>query len=152
MIHEIARSSYQLTNEVWTNPNIKFNKYSGFKYFDPSLGWSSGPTALNMAAKTKPKEIFILGFDFIGIQGNVNNIYANTENYRNASDPATYHGNWQKQTESVIINNPNTKFYRLVDDTFYDTGWNLPNFRNLKYSEFFKLKTTWTEIRQNITI
>ena len=36
------------------------------QWFKPSLGWSSGPTALKMACDHGHKDIYILGFDYRG--------------------------------------------------------------------------------------
>lgn len=143
MIIEIEKSGYQLTHQVWTNVNAKYKNFNGFKYFNPSLGWSSGPTALHMASKEQPSEIFILGFDYTGIDGKVNNVYADTDNYRKSSDPATYFGNWKNQTEQVIKNNPGVKYFRVVEEKYFDPGWNYHNFRHIKYDEFKKLPGTW---------
>ena len=83
MVVEIESKGYHLNNPVWTNQNSKFKKFKNLNYFEPSLGWSSGPTALNMASNHGATEIYILGFDYIGSpRGYVNNIYSDTENYK----------------------------------------------------------------------
>ena len=54
MINEIGESDYAVKNEVWSNFNHQYNKnpkiLNHVQWFKPSLGWSSGPTALKMAA------------------------------------------------------------------------------------------------------
>jgi len=145
MIFEIEKTGYQLTHPVWTNNNDRYKKFKGFNYFDPVLGWSSGPTALHLAVTHKPNEIFIFGFDYTGINGLLNNVYADTQNYRQSSDLATYHGNWEKQTERVIIDNPNIKFYRVVEENFYDPKWNYFNFRHISYENFLRVRSTWSK-------
>lgn len=147
MIIEIANARYQLHHEVWTNSNIRYKSFNGFKYFEPSLGWSSGPTALFLAAKHQVPEIYILGFDYTGINGLVNNVYADTDNYKTSNQPATYYGNWERQTESVIKANPKIRFYRVVEDTFYSPTWQHHNFRHLNIKEFQKIMSTWPKIR-----
>ena len=147
MITEIVNARYQLSHEVWTNPNIRYKSINGLKFFEPSLGWSSGPTALHLATKHEVAEIFIFGFDFTGIDGKVNNVYADTDNYKTSNQPATYYGNWERQTESVVKSNPNLKFYRVVDDTYYAPAWQQHNFRHMHINEFRKLKETWSKIR-----
>ena len=49
----------------------------------------------------------MLGFDYIGLNGGkkVNNIYAGTPNYKGAHEPATYYGNWLRQTETNVQEN-----------------------------------------------
>ena len=70
MVLEIAETDYPLTHEVWSNYNHQYNKVprakDHIKWFQPSLGWSSGPTALKMAADKKFEQIYILGFDYQG--------------------------------------------------------------------------------------
>jgi len=138
MILEIQNTKYQESHEVWTNidPHVRYD--NGFNYFNPRMGWSSGPCALKLAASHCPDEIYILGFDFTGVDGKFNNIYADTNNYSSASDTQTYWGNWEKQTEIVIKTHPYIKFFRVVDELFYDTKWNQPNFKNIQKSEFLK--------------
>ena len=70
MILEIAESDYIKHNQVWSNYNAQYEKNDIVKnhvqWFQPSLGWSSGPTALRMACERKFKKIYILGFDYQG--------------------------------------------------------------------------------------
>lgn len=143
MIVEIEETKWQNRHQVWTNFNAKYKNFTGFNYFQPSLGWSSGPSALYLAAGHLPTEIFIFGFDYVGKAGLLNNVYADTKNYKKATDVATYHGNWEKQTEQIIKTNSTIKFYRVVEDNFYNPEWQYPNFRHINYKEFFKLMQTW---------
>jgi hypothetical protein len=144
MIIEINKSGWQNTHEVWTNPNQKYKGFQNFNFFKPSLGWSSGPTALDMASKHGAAEIYILGFDYDGVDGKFNNVYADTENYKKSHDHATYYGNWLRQTETVIKNNRETKYFRIVGDKFHDAGWYYPNFRNINFRDFINLMSGWS--------
>lgn len=122
MIVEITNSGYHLQNSVWTNPNKLTKNIPGLNFFNPSLGWSSGPTALHLASTHSYDEIFILGFDYVGIGPNqdfVNNIYAGTKNYKNVNDNATYYGNWLKQTVKCINQNTKTKYFRVVEENSF---------------------------------
>lgn len=139
MIFEIEKTKYHLTHEVWTNPHIKYKSFHGFNYFIPSLGWSSGPSALHLASTHSPKEIFILGFDYTGNNGTFNNVYADTHNYKKSSDVPTYYGNWEKQTEHVIKHNQNIKYFRVVEEDYYAPKWNYTNFRHITYADFKKM-------------
>lgn len=136
MVTEICESGYQLNNQVWTNYHRSYDGYANLNYFTPRLGWSSGPSALKLATKHQPLEIFILGFDFTGIDGKVNNIYADTMNYVSSNDIEIYYGNWQKQTEMVIKANPHIKYYRLINKEYYDPSWKYKNFKNITYENF----------------
>jgi hypothetical protein len=117
MITEICESNWQLHNTVWTNPNKNMEKYKGLNFFKPSQGWSSGPTALWLSTHHGHKTLYILGFDYVGTQeGKLNNLYGSTRNYRKNTDPATYHGNWLRQTTIVIQKNPKNQYIRVVQD------------------------------------
>lgn len=116
MILEIAKSGYQNKNKVYTNPNRAYSRITNLNFFNPSKGWSSGPTALWLAASHKFLEIFILGFDFKGLEDGkaFNNIFADSPNYKKSTDGPTFFGNWLRQTKSVIQENPNIKFTRVI--------------------------------------
>ena len=116
MILEINKSGYQNQNEVWTNPNKAYQRMANINFFQPSKGWSSGPTALWLACQHGYDTIYILGFDYQGLQGGkkFNNIYADTKNYKKSVDSATFYGNWMRQTKSVINDYPNIQFKRVI--------------------------------------
>ena len=122
MILEINQNKWQYNNEVWTNPNKQFAGMQGFHMFQPSKGWSSGPTALWLASTHGHDTIYILGFDFHGLPdpvGNrtkVNNLYAGTRNYKGLGEPATYFGNWERQTTSTIEGHNHINYIRIVAD------------------------------------
>lgn len=141
MIVEINKSRYQYDHEVWTNPNKAYEKFTGFNYFNPSKGWSSGPTALFHACEQKKyNKIYILGFDYIGINSLINNMYADTPNYKKSSDKATYHNNWLKQTCAVIDKNKDIEFIRVIDDELMFIPKELTKLNNLKHITIQKFK------------
>jgi hypothetical protein len=115
MVNEIVASGYHKSHSVWTNPNKGVSTKHHLNFFNPHKGWSSGPTALYMAANHGYKEIYFFGFDYQGLQGKFNNVYADTYNYKKSHDAATYHGNWLSQTEKTIKEFRNTKFYRVIE-------------------------------------
>jgi hypothetical protein len=141
MILEINKAGYQHTNAVWTNPNKTYAKMQNLNYFHPSKGWSSGPTALWLASQHAYDRIYILGFDYKGLDEGkkLNNIYADTVNYKKSTDSATFFGNWLKQTASVLKENPNITYYRVITSDNYVPD-ELNKFNNLKtiYVEDFK--------------
>jgi hypothetical protein len=122
MILEINQSKWQMEHEVWTNPNKQFHAFQGFNYFQPSKGWSSGPTALWLASTHPHDTIYMLGMDFHGsmdTQGNrskVNNLYAGTHNYKRQGEAATYFGNWERQTASTCDAHQGKRYIRIVAD------------------------------------
>ena len=132
MIHEIAESDYPIKHQVWSNFNAQYNKNEKIKnhvkWFQPSLGWSSGPTALRMACDRKFKEIYILGFDYQGYRDKkhtnmhkFNNLYKDTRNYKKSTDEATFYGNWMNQTKRCLQDFKDVKFYRVIPE-----GWFQP--------------------------
>lgn len=145
MIREITATGYHLTNSVWTNPNRYSREITGLNLFNPNLGWSSGPSALNLASTHGYDKIYILGFDYEGTGTNkdlVNNIYAGTNNYKKLNERATYYGNWTRQTVTCVKKYPNTKFIRIIEtiNSFIpDMLVNIPNLSHKTIDEFTKL-------------
>ena len=147
MVMEINRSGWQLTHEVWTNPNKAYKDFNKFNYFDPSLGGSTGPTTLNLASEESHnnQDIYILGFDYEGLNNKVNNIYANTENYKTSDATATYHGYWARPTGIVIQKNPTKRYIRvaLERDSFLPdnlTVWgNLHHMTVQEFKDLFRI-------------
>lgn len=139
MVNEIIAAGYHKDHQVWTNPNKGINTKTDINFFSPHKGWSSGPTALWFAANQGHKHIYILGFDYQGISGRFNNVYADTFNYKKSSDSATFHGNWLSQTEKVIKEFKHIQFYRVIDDGAYIPDRLSPdmlNLRHIRYAEF----------------
>ena len=129
MILEIAEGDYMINNKVCSNFNAQYNKNQKIldhvQWFKPSLGWSSGPTALRMACDHGNKEIYILGFDYQGHQDGkrfkLNNIFGDTRNYKKKTDEATFYGNWMNQTKRVLQDFKDIQFYRVIPK-----GWFQP--------------------------
>ena len=146
MILEINKSGYQKNNQVWTNPNRAYDRMQGFNYFQPSKGWSSGPTALWLASQHNYEKIYILGFDYKGIDdGNkkgykFNNIYADTRNYKASHDSATFFGNWLRQTKSVVQEHTEIKYIRVIlQDNYRPEELNkFNNFTTMTVEDFIK--------------
>jgi len=135
MILEIAETDYPLHNKVWSNFNAQYNKnqkiLNHVQWFKPSLGWSSGPTALRMACEHGFKEIYILGFDYQGHSDGkrfkLNNVFGDTRNYKKRNDEATFYGNWMNQTKRCLQDFKDVKFYRVIPKGWFqpkDLAWN----------------------------
>ena len=117
MIFEICGANYQHKVPVWTNENRAFKKFKNLNYFSPPLGWSSGPTALHLATKHAHTKLYLLGWDFVGTrEGKLNNLFADTNNYKKSTDVATYHGNWMRQSCILLQKNPSKRYIRIVRD------------------------------------
>lgn len=142
MVDEIVQAKFHLTGKVWSNENNHLTRYEKINYFNPSLGWSSGPTALHLASIHKPTEIYILGFDYAGVGENqslVNNIYAGTPNYKKINERATYYGNWERQTFNIINSNQKIKYFRVIETQGSFTPEllkKLPNLLNITLDDF----------------
>jgi hypothetical protein len=152
MILEIAETDYAKTHEVWSNYNHQYSKNETAKnhvrWFQPSLGWSSGPTALKMAADKKFTTIYILGFDYQGHPRDgskksfyFNNVFKDSRNYKKSKDEATYYGNWMNQTKRVLTDYPHIQFFRVVPPNAFkphDLEFN-KNFKHLDIDEFLQI-------------
>jgi len=143
MILEINKTGYQNKNQVWTNPNKSYAGIKNLNFFNPSKGWSSGPTALWLASQHGYEKIYILGFDYRGLNDgrSFNNIYANTRNYKKSTESATFFGNWLRQTSSVIKENSNIEFYRVIapDNYMPEELNNFDNFNTILVEDFKKI-------------
>jgi hypothetical protein len=138
MVNEIIASGYHKTHQVWTNPNKGISTKSGINLFSPHKGWSSGPTALWFACTLGFKDIYIFGFDYQGVEGKFNNVYADTYNYKKSTDSATFFGNWLNQTEKTIKEYRNINFTRVAPRGGFtpDKLNNLVNLQNIDYEHF----------------
>jgi hypothetical protein len=140
MVNEIIAAGYHTSHSVWTNPNKGVSTKANINFFQPHKGWSSGPTALWHAATNGHREIYILGFDYQGLNGKFNNVYADTFNYKKSSDNATFHGNWLSQTEKVIKEFKNIQFYRVLAPQNFIPPQLLAmgNLKHIYYDEFIE--------------
>ena len=152
MILEIAESDYVKTHEVWSNYNQQYSKnqkiLDNVQWFKPSLGWSSGPTALRHAADQGFEKIFILGFDYQGLPWDnkkgrfkLNNMFGDTRNYKKNQDEATFYGNWMNQTKRVLNDFPQVQFRRVIHPNGFqpsDLNFN-NNFKHVFLDDFLKL-------------
>jgi hypothetical protein len=132
MMLEIAETDYVVHNKVYSNYNRQYEKHQKLlahvTWSKPSLGWSSGPTALRLACEQGFKEIYILGFDYQGLavdtnknRFHLNNIYGDTRNYKKSNEQATFFGNWMNQTKKCLQDFKDVRFHRVIP-----TGWFQP--------------------------
>ena len=146
MMLEIAETDYVVHNKVYSNFNSQYNKVSKLMdhvtWSKPSLGWSSGPTALKLACDHGIKEIYILGFDYQGLKEDsknnifkLNNVFGGTRNYKKPNDQATFYGNWMNQTKRCLQDYPDVKFRRVIPK-----GWFQP--KDLEWKDNFDHSTT----------
>lgn len=85
---------------------------------NPYFGYSSGPVAVALAALAQHKKIYMLGFDLGPTENKkFNNLYANTEFYKESGATPTYTGNWVKQIQHICREFSETKFVRVCGKT-----------------------------------
>lgn len=159
MVNEIIAAGYHKTHAVWTNPNKGVSTKDYINFLNPHKGWSSGPTALWLACLKNYTKIYILGFDYQGLGGKFNNVYADTYNYKKSIDTATFHGNWLNQTERVIKEYKSVKFFRIIEPGAFIPpqleSKNLPHLQHMYYEEFNRINQIdiyKEEINQKTTI
>lgn len=142
MVNEIIESGWHKRHQVWTNPNKGIQTKQNINFFSPHKGWSSGPTALWFAASQGHETIYIFGFDYQGVDGKFNNVYADTFNYKRSTDAATYYGNWLSQTEKIIKEFRHIRFFRVVEPGAFipdRLGPSLSNLNHITYDEFERI-------------
>ena len=144
MVLELHKAGYHKKNSnIWTNPQKTISRFKEFNFFNPSKGWSSGPTALWLASQHRYETIYILGFDYKGLKEGqkFNNIYADSPNYKKSTDGATFFGNWMRQTTNVIKENPHIKFVRVIaPDNYRPEELNkFDNFSTMLIEDFQKI-------------
>lgn len=131
---EIEDSNYPENNIFYTRKP----SHPHSKLITKHWGFSSGSVAVKLAAMSGHQFIYLVGFDLQGINGLVNNVYADTPNYRSSNDKATYFGNWINQIEHIIKEHPNQYFIRIIqDDGIVPFQWlNCENYTNKSIDEF----------------
>ena len=72
------------------------------------------------------------------ILGLVNNVYAGTENYKKVHDRATYFGNWERQTSTVIQKNPRIRYIRVVEVEPYFVPNSLEGLSTTNSSRYYR--------------
>ena len=66
------------------------------------IGWSTGNTALHLAAQSQPSEVYVLGYDLSSYDKPLNNIYKGTDNYLPADTKGFSPDNWYNQMKDVF--------------------------------------------------
>ena len=105
----------------------------------PYFGFSSGPIAAALAAEDRHTLIYLVGFDMgPGKHGRFNNIYADTEFYKQTINAPTFTGNWVRQLCTVAKDHPNCEFIRVHGTiTAEIPDFNkVPNMQKLQFADF----------------
>ena len=134
---EIEKSGYPTNNVFYTR---KPDYGAGSKKIEINFGYSSGPIAASLAAKNDHHPIYLIGFDFTGINGKFNNVYAGTNCYKAIDSTETYFGNWINQFNDIFTKQfPHKRFIRVINDDkrFAPDSWHkLKNYSEMNLAEF----------------
>lgn len=84
--------------------------YQGMLRADKIWHWSSGPLAVLLACEMGFKNVQLVGFDLIGNNDKVNNIYKGTPNYAGSETPAVDPSYWEYQISKLMDVYRNTTF------------------------------------------
>jgi hypothetical protein len=115
---------YHYFRKILKNKNVKLLPdlpYQGNDRADRDEHWGSGPYAVLVAASLGFDSINLIGFDLYGINGRVNNIYKNTENYSADSKHAVDHSYWVYQISKIFDLFPNIQF-----SVYNKSSWEMP--------------------------
>ena len=110
--------------KILKNKNVKLLPnlpYQGSDRADKHEHWGSGPYAVLLAASLGCNPVSLIGFDLYGINGRVNNIYKNTENYATETKTAVDHSYWIYQISKIFELFPVTQF-----NVFNRSDWSIP--------------------------
>lgn len=131
---EIQKSGYPKDNIHYTRKPIPGY---GSKKIEFNFGFSSGPIAMTYACKTDVERVYFAGFDLTGINGKVNNVYADTPHYKKSNANETHYGNWVTQIQKVMESYTKKRFIRLVPpDSYTPKTWLMPNYSEMPIVDF----------------
>ena len=112
-----TRSDWYKQFSFWRNVRcLPELPYKGNKRQDDPWHWGSGGHALNLACTMDPDYVVMLGFDLWGSNSKFNNIYKSTENYNDATKPATDPSYWVYQTAKLFEVHSKIKFLQIQPD------------------------------------
>jgi hypothetical protein len=140
---QIQESGYSAKNKFYTRRPI--NGLGAQRVPQPYFGFSSGPIAVGIAAGDGHQTIYMLGFDMgPAANGLFNNVYADTEFYKQTLDKPTFTGNWIKQIITVTKDFSDRQFVRVCGDTtaVIPELQSLVNMKSMPIAEFVALINT----------
>ena len=113
---EIQRSGYSKDNKFYTRRPLP--GMGGHTVPQKYFGFSSGPIAAGIAAQDGNNPVYLLGFDLgPSLTGTFNNVYADTEFYKQTNALPTFTGNWVRQLATVMRDHPGQMFIRVYGET-----------------------------------
>lgn len=137
---QIQESGYSQNHRFYTRRPLK--GLAALSVPKEYFGFSSGPTAVALAAKDQHDPIYLLGFDMgPDQQGNFNNLYVGTEFYKANGSTPTYTGNWVKQLIRIMGDAANQRFVRVYGATTAKIS-ELDRAKNLKHLDMVQFLTS----------
>lgn len=110
---EIQNSGYAKNNRFYTRRPLDGS--GALRLSKEFKGMSSGPNALAQACTDGFTTLYLIGFDLGTMDGQFNNLYADTQFYKRMSDPPTFAGNWIKQIRQIASSYwPTRQFIRVT--------------------------------------
>jgi hypothetical protein len=134
---QIQESGYAKTNRFYTRRPI--HNLGAQTVPREYFGFSSGPIATSLAAKDNHTRIYLLGFDMGPSEtGKFNNVYADTEFYKQSINTPTFTGNWVRQLCTVAKDHANCEFIRVHGSTTTEIPEfsKISNMQKLQFADF----------------
>jgi len=142
---EIQESGYAKTNRFYTRRPIEG---LGAKPIEHNYGWSSGQVALSYACHAKHSYLYMIGFDLAGLNEHqkFNNVYADTDHYKNSTEKPTFYGNWLKQIHQTVTEFKNKRFVRVIAEDGYEPP-ELKPLKNMQHMSTNEFKTVLNTLK-----
>ena len=147
MVTEILKHKIDEQCNFYTIPSVEHKKLKGKINFFPDLTRaSSGNSAIKLAIMNKHTTIYLLGFDFIGLDNNLyNNVYSSSPHYRRGKEKHIINNNWELQLNNYVKSNNNIKFIRVNGNDYISGKLRYSNFTNIDMNDFlteYKVRLT----------
>lgn len=138
MVKEVLSNTDDLeifTRPDWRNhfknPRIKYLPdlpFRGLERKDQPIHWNSGPYAVLLACLSDFQEIYLLGFDLYSKDGLINNVYKDSENYKNSSSKSVDPSYWIYQIGKLFRHFEKKQFFIINNiDWKIPESWQLSN-------------------------
>lgn len=137
---EVVDSGYADNNIVITNAKNILKYPNKFHLIPFDRGFSSGATALYLAAFDGNKKVYFIGFDGQDSPASNNNVYAGTHAYA-AKTAQVDSIKWEQQAAEVFNAYPGVEFIRVMPSAGYRIPeiWKpIMNFRQIDWNSFVK--------------
>lgn len=136
MVRELAKHKVDKRITCYTS---YYNQIPGdFHFFPKHPGKNSGHSAMILACLHNHTKVYMIGFDYIGVDGLFNNVYADTDNYRKSTEQEAGYTQWYVELRNTLQSHPDTKFIRVVGNKHY-LNLSEKNFTEITVEQFKEL-------------